>query len=105
MLAKSLKLEKRDPCWHVRFWSGFFLNEKGKQNDHIELMKQIENGLCSFYSANKPAKKEKKEPQATTHEPEKLTPPFDKPFARVNSVMAGSPAAEVFLSFFFLSHS
>lgn len=73
----------------------------GKQNDHVELMKQIEEGLCSFYSSNKKHKSEDTTPEEHK-EPKhhfQTINVHEKPFARVNAVTAGSPAAEVVLFF------
>eukprot|EP01126_Amoeba_proteus_P051474 TRINITY_DN6147_c0_g1_i13.p1 TRINITY_DN6147_c0_g1~~TRINITY_DN6147_c0_g1_i13.p1 ORF type:complete len:165 (-),score=37.22 TRINITY_DN6147_c0_g1_i13:576-1070(-) len=95
-----------------------------KQNDHLQLMKEIEEGLERFHVASKarrvvllkedvkPTEREltKEDVKPTERElievavkPTKrdarivslLEPPFHKPFAKVNSVDPSSPAEEV----------
>lgn len=59
-------------------------------------MRQIEEGLFSFYGANKAKAKTENAPKTDeTKQPVPLVAPFDIPFARVNSVMDESPAASV----------
>lgn len=65
-------------------------------------MARIEEGLGSFYSANKAKKAERQKEETHNEEPTTetarapaLAGHSDKEFARVNSVMDESPAAEV----------
>lgn len=63
---------------------------QGLQNDHVSLMKRIENGLQGYYSASSSENGMCTQPCDSNQRSEHIV--HKTPFAKVTVVSAGSPA-------------